>query len=110
MEENEFTPVVYDPNARISLWFFKIFGFGVYRVLELNSSNIQKCLQRIFATLYFVRSFFDDLFLQQFILRQFFLIAKINSQKKSAQKIFAYLFLHYFFCIFIFAYLIKMTI
>ena len=38
MEENEFTPVVYDPNARISLWFFKIFGFGVYRVLELNSS------------------------------------------------------------------------
>ena len=36
-------------------------------------TNIQKCLQRIFATLYFVRSFFDDLFLQQFILRAVFL-------------------------------------
>ena len=35
-------------------------------------ANIQKCLQRIFATLYFVRSFFDDLFLQQFILRAVF--------------------------------------
>ena len=72
-------------------------------------TNIQKCLQRIFATPYFVRSFFDDLFLQQFnlravlfyylllqpyILRWFFLIAKINSQKKSAQKMLAYLFLH----------------
>ena len=47
MEENEFTPVVYDPNARISLWFFKIFGFGVYRVLELNSSYL--VFQKIFA-------------------------------------------------------------
>ena len=35
--------------------------------------NIQKSLQRIFATLYFVRSFFDYLFLQQFILRAVFL-------------------------------------
>ena len=71
-------------------------------------TNIQKCLQRIFATLYFVRSFFDDLFLQRFILSAVFLTIyfcnglfcsvfsypKINSQKKSAQKIFAYLFLH----------------
>ena len=47
MEENEFTPVVYDPNARISLWFFKIFGFGVYRVLELNSSNIQQTFMEL---------------------------------------------------------------
>ena len=31
-------------------------------------TNIQKCLQRIFATLYFVRSFFDYLFLKRFIL------------------------------------------
>ena len=36
-------------------------------------TNIQKCLQRIFATLYFVHSFFDDLFLQRFILRAVFL-------------------------------------
>ena len=35
--------------------------------------NIQKSLQRIFATLYFVRGFFDYLFLQQFILRAVFL-------------------------------------
>ena len=35
--------------------------------------NIQKSLQRIFATLYFVCSFFDHLFLQQIILRAVFL-------------------------------------
>ena len=35
--------------------------------------NIQKSLQRIFATLYFVRSFFDYLFLQRFILRAVYL-------------------------------------
>ena len=35
--------------------------------------NTQKSLQRIFATLYFVRSFFDYLFLQRFILRAAFL-------------------------------------
>ena len=34
--------------------------------------NIQKSQQRIFATLYFVRSFFDYLFLQQFTLHSFF--------------------------------------
>ena len=36
-------------------------------------TNIQKCLQRIFATLYFACSFFDYLFLTQFILRAIFL-------------------------------------
>ena len=36
--------------------------------------NIQKSLQRIFATVYFVRSFFDYLFLQRFILRVFLTI------------------------------------
>ena len=35
-------------------------------------ANTQKSLQRIFATLYFVRSFFDYLFLQRFTLRSFF--------------------------------------
>ena len=35
-------------------------------------TNMQKCLQRIFATLYFVRNFFDCLFLQRFILHSFF--------------------------------------
>ena len=35
-------------------------------------TNIQKSLQRIFATLYFVLSFFDYLFLQWFTLRSFF--------------------------------------
>ena len=35
--------------------------------------NIQNSLQRIFATLYFVRSFFDYLFLQQFIFGAVFL-------------------------------------
>ena len=35
-------------------------------------TNIQKSPQGIFATLYFVRSFFDYLFLQRFILRSFF--------------------------------------
>ena len=34
--------------------------------------NMQKSQQRIFATLYFVRSFFDYLFLQWFTLRSFF--------------------------------------
>ena len=34
--------------------------------------NVQKNLQRNFATLYFVCSFFDYLFLQRFILRSFF--------------------------------------
>ena len=36
-------------------------------------TNIQKSLQRIFATLYFVRSFFEHSFLQRFILRAVFL-------------------------------------
>ena len=35
-------------------------------------TNIQKSLQRIFAPLYFVRSFFDYLFLQRFTLHSFF--------------------------------------
>ena len=35
--------------------------------------NIQKSLQSIFASLYFVRSFFDYSFLKQFILRAVFL-------------------------------------
>ena len=35
--------------------------------------NIQKGLHRIFATLYFARSFFDYLFLQRIILRAVFL-------------------------------------
>ena len=35
--------------------------------------NIQKSQQRIFATLYFVRSFSDYLFLQQFTLSAVFL-------------------------------------
>ena len=67
--------------------FIRVYGSG-------SGSVRHPGLQRIFATLYFARSFFDDIFLQRFILRQFFLIAKINSQKKSTQKIFAYLFLH----------------
>ena len=73
-------------------------------------TNIQKCLQRIFATVYFARSFFDYPFLQQFILRQFFLIAKINSQKSLHKKFLHIYFCTSFFCIFIFVYLIKMTI
>ena len=80
-------------------------------------TNIQKCLQRIFATLYFVRNFFDDLFLQRFhfarsffdypflqrYIVQFFLIAKINSQivKKSPHK----KFLHVYSCTSFFVYL-----
>ena len=39
---------------------------------DASLTNVQKSLQRIFATLYFVRSFFDHLFLQRFILRSFF--------------------------------------
>ena len=35
-------------------------------------TNKQQCLQRIFATLYFVRSCFDYLFLHRFTLRSFF--------------------------------------
>ena len=35
-------------------------------------TNIQKSPQGIFATLYFVRSFFDYLFLQRFTLRNIF--------------------------------------
>ena len=34
--------------------------------------NTQKSQQRFFATLQFVRIFFDDLFLQRFTLRSFF--------------------------------------
>ena len=41
--------------------------------------NAQKSQQRIFATLYFVRSFFDYLFLQRFILRAVFLTIYFDS-------------------------------
>ena len=54
-------------------------------------TNIQKNLQRIFAILYFVRSFFECLFLQRFILHSFL------------TKLFRIL-------LYIFVYLIKMTI
>ena len=96
-----------------SLMRYRLFFNALYEqpraLCHAPLTNIQKYLQRIFAMLYFVRSFFDDLFLQRFVLRavfltihfcnslfcgSFFVIAKINSQEKSAQKIFAYLFLH----------------
>ena len=41
--------------------------------LSRSITKYTKNLQRIFATLYFVRSFFDYLFLQRFILRAVFL-------------------------------------
>ena len=60
---------------------------------------------------YFARSYFDDLVLQRYILRSFFFLLQKEIVKKSPHK----KFLHIYFCssffrIFIFAYLIKMTI
>ena len=52
--------------------------------------NIQKCQQRIFATLYFMRSFFDYLFLQRFTLRSFF--DCLFSQRFILRSFFDYLF------------------
>ena len=60
-----------------SLMRYRLFFNDLYEqpraLCHAPLTNIQKCLQRIFATLYFVRSFFDDLFLQRFILRAVFL-------------------------------------
>ena len=42
-------------------------------IAQIRVHKRRPILQRIFATLYFVRSFFDDLFLQRFILRAVFL-------------------------------------
>ena len=109
-----------------SLMRYRLFFNALYEqpraLCHAPLTNIQKCLRRIFATLYFVRSFFDDLFLQWFIFAPqffltiwfcngvfcavFFLFAKINSQKNSAQKNFLHIyfctnfFLHIYFCIF----------
>ena len=76
--------------------FFNVLYEQPRALCHAPPTTIQKYLQRIFAMLYFARSFFDYPFLQQFILRQFFCYRKntVNSQEKSAQKIFAYLFLH----------------
>ena len=52
--------------------------------------NIQKSQQRIFATLYFVRSFFDYLFLQRFTSRSFF--DYLFLQRFILRSFFCYLF------------------
>ena len=52
--------------------------------------NIQKSQQRIFATLYFVRSFFDYLFLQRFTWRSFF--DYLFLQRFILRSFFCYLF------------------
>ena len=67
--------------------------------------NIQKSQQRIFATLYFVRSFFDYLFLQQFTLRSFF--DYLFLQQFILHRFFDYLFRLW---LYIFVHSIKMTI
>ena len=50
-----------------SLMRYRLFFNALYEqpraLCHASLTNMQKCLQRIFATLYFVRSFFDDLFL-----------------------------------------------
>ena len=60
--------------------------------------------------LYFVRSFFDYLLLQQYILRSFFLLQKQIVKKVRTKNFCIFIFALVFFCIFIFVYLIKMTI
>ena len=52
--------------------------------------NIQKSQQRIFATLYFVRSFFGYLFLQQFTSRSYF--DYLFLQRFILRSVFDYLF------------------
>ena len=68
-------------------------------------TNIQKSLQLIFATLYFVHSFFDYLFLQLFTLRSFF--DYLFLQRFILRSFFDYLCRLW---LRIFVYLIKMTI
>ena len=67
--------------------------------------NTQKSQLRIFATLYFVRSFFDYLFLQRFTLRSFF--DYLFLQRFILRSFFDYLFRLW---LYIFVHLIKMTI
>ena len=59
-----------------SLMHYLLFFNALYEqpraLCHVPLTNIQKCLLRIFATLYFVLSIFDDLFLQRFILRAVF--------------------------------------
>ena len=112
-----------------SLMRYRLFFNALYKqpraLCHASLTKIQKCLQRIFATLYFVRSFFDDLFLQRFILRAvfltihfcnnlfcgcFFLLQKQIVRKSPHKKFLHIYFCTSFFCIFIFVYLIKMTI
>ena len=67
-------------------------------------TNIQKSLQRIFAMLYFVRSFFDYLFFQRFTWRGFFVYFLQRFILRSFFKRFISTLTKYFL------YLIKMTI
>ena len=67
--------------------------------------KIQKSEQRNFATLYFVRSFFDYLFLQRFTLRSFLTIYFCNGLYCAV-----FLTIYCDFDSIFFVHLIKMTI